>query len=191
MINIGLTGPEYTRDDGLQYNSVERLNQAGWASGSAARFDGNTNLGGDAWVYHSELGTIPLRFSVREDGSSSSGVRYLGEGGHAVGTYVLYDGMDFAGYRAFYWSPEDGSWDLGAVVDGGLSANGWEALYEGVRVNGLGYISGNGVQSGLPAGSRSEYLLVPVPEPSSIALASIGFLVALVMPRYRRVLHCN
>lgn len=196
LINIGLTSPEYTRDDGLQYNSVERLNQAGWASGSAARFDGSTILGGDAWVYHSELGTVPLRFSVRDDGVSSSGVRYLGENGHAVGAYALYSGMDYLGLRAFYWSPEDGAWDLGTVIDGGLSANGWEAFFEGQRVNSLGYISGYGVQSGMPEGSRSEYLLVPVPEPSSFALASVGLLTALVMPlcrgvmrHYRRELH--
>ncbi len=174
-INIGLTGSEYTRDDGLQYNSVELMNEAGQASGSAARFDGSTNLGGDAWVYDSELGTVPLRLSVRDDGFSSSGVRFLGEDGLTLGVYALYDGMSFVGFRPFYWSPDDGLWDLANLVDGGLADNGWADLEEGLMANGLGYISGQGIAAGLPEGSQSAFLLVPVPEPSSFALAALGF----------------
>ncbi|MBX3412576.1 MAG: DUF3466 family protein [Pirellulales bacterium] len=184
-LNIGLVSAEHSRDDGTKGSTAQQLNEAGQVIGYSVRFYGDAYLGQDAWVYDPVLGTIPLQLSVRDDGYAYSSAQFLGADGVTLGLYSLYDGMTTVGTRAFYWSASDGLWDLGALVDGGLSANGWEHLARGMRANGLGYISGYGLAAGLPPGSRSEFLMVPVPEPGSRLLACLGVacLMALVVGR--------
>ena len=40
-LNIGLTGSTYTRNDGFQYSTVSRLNEAGQVAGWAERYNGD------------------------------------------------------------------------------------------------------------------------------------------------------
>ncbi len=48
---IGLSGTDYTRNDGTQANVAVELTEGGWLRGSAARFLGTaTNFGSAAWV---------------------------------------------------------------------------------------------------------------------------------------------
>ena len=73
----------------------------------------------------------------------------------------------------------DGMHDLGALVDGGLPANGWEALASSLFSNGLGQITGNGKRVS-QSGGQMGYLLTPVPEPATLVLLGCS---VMLLPR--------
>ncbi|MEX2169391.1 MAG: PEP-CTERM sorting domain-containing protein, partial [Pirellulales bacterium] len=115
-----------------------------------------------------------LKLSTRSDGYAYSHTHYLGEDGLVLGTYTLFDEFDTdLGNRAFYFTVTDGLHDLGSLVNGGLSANGWESLAGAGRRNALGQIVGSGKLVSHFGGSM-PYLLTPIPEPSTLVLASLA-----------------
>jgi hypothetical protein len=185
--NIGLTGAEHTRNTGYKFSDATELNDVGQAIGYSQRYNGgSTDLGQDAWFYDPLLDqTFALTLSTRSDGYAFSSADYLGEDGLVVGTYTLFDAFDNnLGDRAFYFTVADGLHDLGSLVDGGLSANGWDNLVVGhlfgtLRANDLGQILGLGKLTSQTDGVMA-YLLTPViPEPSALILAMFGTMVLL------------
>ena len=176
-ILIGLTGSEHSRNDGYKRNLDEQMNEQGHVLGYAERYNGgSTSLGRDAWFYDPVLDqTFPLQLSVRSDGYAFSSASYLGEDGLTLGYYTLFDALDNnLGYRAFYFTPDDGLHDLAALVAGGLGANGWDHLASTIRENGAGQILGHGRLTSQSAGAMA-YLLTPIiPEPSSLTLAAVS-----------------
>ena len=119
-IDIGLTGPEHTRNNGYKYSLggfQDQLNEAGQVIGYSERYNGgSTRLGQDAWVYDPLLDqTFALQLSTRSDGYAFSSAAYLGEDGLVLGTYTLFDalGTTNLGSRAFYFTIADGLHDLG------------------------------------------------------------------------------
>jgi hypothetical protein len=181
-IPIGLTGSVYTTTNGQSNNQPEQLNEAGQVTGYTWRFNGgSTYLGQDAWFYDpSRHQTTALRLSTRSDGYAYSVANYLGEDGLVLGTYTLYDALDRnLGNRAFYFTIADGLHDLGVLVDGGLTANGWSSLASVLRTNGQGQILGHGRLTS-QTGGQMAYLLTPIPEPSTFILVTValGFCTA-------------
>jgi len=178
--DVGLVGSEHTRNDGYKYTFVDplsdQLNEAGQVIGASYRYNGgSTQLGQDAWFYDPVLDqTFMLQLSTRSDGYASSSAEYLGENGLVLGYYTLFDTLDNnLGDRAFYFTIADGLHDLGSLVDGGLTANGWDYLAGAIRAGGLGQILGHGKLTS-QSGSAMAYLLTPVPEPSALLLAALG-----------------
>jgi hypothetical protein len=186
---IGLTGADHTFTSGYKYSIAVDLNEAGQVIGRSHRYIGSSSLGGDAWLYDPVLDqTIPLRLSTSSGGFADSSAYYLGEDGLVLGTYTLFDTLDNRlGDRAFFFTIADGLHDLGALVDGGLPANGWEYLANAIRANGRGQILGYGKLTSQSAG-QMPYLLTPtVPEPSTILLLGCVAGAALVIrARFRR-----
>ena len=165
-IDIGLTGPEHTRNDGYKFSEgvyFGILNEAGQVSGFSHRYNGgSTPLGQDAWLFDPVLGqTIALQLSTRSDGYAYSFVDYLGDDGLVLGTYTLFDALDNdLGKRAFYFTLADGLHDLGSLADGGLAANDWDLLASALSTNGLGQIIGHGKLAS-QSGGQMAYLLTP------------------------------
>ncbi len=188
-VKIGLTGSEQTRNDGYLFNSADELNKAGQVRGYAERYNGSGTLAGrDAWFYDPTLDqTFPLQLSTRSDGYAYSSATYLGDDGLTLGIYNLFDALDNnLGFHAFYFTVADGLYDLGSVVDGGLTANGWDYLANTIHVNGLGQILGRGKLASQASGGIPFLLTTTVPEPSTLALAALAT-VGLILPRWRRV----
>ncbi len=80
-LNIGLTGSEYTRDDGFRYNTGGYLNEAGQVAGYVYRFDGGSDrLGESAWFYD---GTAT--FAIGPTGKYGSKPWCLNEAGQVFG----------------------------------------------------------------------------------------------------------
>jgi hypothetical protein len=137
------------------------MNEAGQVIGHSNRWISGGMGSDNAWFYDPVLHqTFELVPSLRSDGLAFSVVGYLGEDGLVLGNYDLFDEMDnFVGTRAFYFTVADGLHDLGSLVDGGLTAHGWESLAMAIRGNGLGQIIGSGAlisQAGQP------FLLKPI-----------------------------
>jgi hypothetical protein len=112
-LDIGLTGPEYTRSDGYKYSWAYELNEAGQVHGFSDFFIGDARAGQTAWLYDGAK-TISIGLTGPEhtasDGFQHSEYRYgdtlneagqvLGHssrfngGGHDLGTSVwLYNGL--------------------------------------------------------------------------------------------------
>jgi hypothetical protein len=174
---VGLfDGPYVREEDGAGESSADFLTESGFVAGFSLRYgSGFTDLGQTAWVYDAstDAQSAAFLFSERSDGYAYSSVSFLGEDGLALGSYTLFDAEDAdLGSRAFAWTPEDGAVDLGSLVAGGLTAEGWSYLASAIRANGLDQILGQGR---LLTGGDLAYLLVPVPEPGT------GWLVAAAL----------
>jgi hypothetical protein len=189
---LGLTTADYTRNDGYQFSDARSINKLGQVIGYSFRYDGSTALGMAGWFFDDDLNqTIPLVFSSRaSDGYCLTLPMYLADDGTVVGQYELFNTQDLdLGSRAFVWSTGIGFHDLGSLVDGGLSANGWQYLYRATMINSHGDIVGRGAPAGYYA-TDMAFVMSPVPEPSTIALV-LGALIPLALwsRRLRSRLH--
>ena len=182
---LGYFDAAHTRNDGLQSSSALELTESGYVAGRSRRYSGSTSLGDTSWIYRAGDQTqYSIVLSERSDGYADSFIRYLGEDGLALGSYELFAADDTSlGDRAFAWTPDDGAFDLGALVVGGLPAAGWDALASAIRANGLTQILGSGVLEG---GGTLAYLLVAVPEPGTGLLVAVG--IAVLTAQRRRTL---
>jgi hypothetical protein len=181
-IEIGLTGPEYTRSDGLQEITPHYLNQSGQVVGTSYRFDSDTR---DFWFYDPTLNqTFSLRFPYIVDADYE--ITYFGEDGLVLGYWTKYTGGVYLTSRAFYFTVADGLRELNSLVEGGLSANGWFNLAFTTRANRAGQILGRGFT--VP-GPLQPFLLTPViPEPNSAVLTVLSTLTLFQCRRKRSCL---
>jgi hypothetical protein len=180
---VGLFDALHTRSDGFQYSLPSFLTESGYVAGLSDRYGDAGDLGRSAWIYDASDGSLDtIILAERSNGFAWTSLSFLGEDGLALGAYQFFDTDDnYLGYRAFAWTPDDGAVDLGALVAGGLTAEGWDRLASAVRANGLGMIIGQG---NLLSGGEIGYLLVPVPEPGTGLLVTAG-LLGLAMRRKR------
>jgi hypothetical protein len=194
-VNIGLTSPAYTRTDGYKFSLAEQLNDSGQVGGYSYRYNGSgTQLGQDAWFYDSTLAqTIPLELSSRNDGYAYSSIEYLGNDGLALGNYRLFDGLNNdLGLHAFYFSIADGLHDLGSLVNGGVTANGWQFLADAIRANGKVRILGYGILTPQSGGQTAYLLTSAVPEPPpGVVLGSVVCMLVLSCRCGRREVQKN
>jgi hypothetical protein len=105
-----------------------------------------------------------------------------------LGTYDLFSGSTNLGRRAFWWSKQAGFYDLGSLVNGGLSANGFDALDYLTSAGGAGpggspaIINGWGLGPGqVPDNSTLFQLQAQTPEPAAASLACSGGVVLLTL----------
>lgn len=169
-INVGLTDPTHTRDDGYRYSDVRHVNEAGQVAGISHHYTDSHPIGGTAWVYDSLLGTQTFVLSTRSDGVSNSSISYLSEEGWVLGTYYVYDGMTTVGERAFYWSREHGTWDLADLIEN--AQEDWE--FSGFQTNELGQIL-----VAVDDFGETWVLLTPIPEPAGLAILTLASLPLL------------
>lgn len=184
-LRLGLFDAAHTASNGYQLSSVSALTESGYAAGTSSRYGGTASLGATAWIYHAPTETSrSITMSTRSDGFAFSSVSFLGEDGLALGSYRLYGAGDSdLGMRAFAWTLDDGPVDLGGLVAGGLTAEGWSYLGHAIGVNGLQQIIGGGR---LATGGDLAYLLVAVPEPGASCLGALALVVLARRTRPRR-----
>jgi hypothetical protein len=110
-----------------------------------------------------------------------------------VGSYELYNGTTDMGQHAFWWSLPSGFHDLGALVNGGLTANGWLTLStadytQNVDANGSPiYIVGAGQLSTM-SGGQMVYELTATPEPKwTLALCGLAAGLGILVRRRSRL----
>ncbi len=180
-VEIGIIDSVHTRSDGYRRNIPETMNEQGQVTGTSPRYnggDGSKYMGWSAWFYDPTLKkTFPLVLSTGSDGYAYSKVEYLGEDGLALGVYALINNIDNSiSTRAFGFDAMHGMRDLGSLVDGGLSVNGWSYLAHVVRNNGRGQVLGHGVL-GDQTGGQFAYLLTPIPEPTSSSSVGTACLI--------------
>jgi hypothetical protein len=174
---IGLIDAAHTNSDGYYDDEPTLINASGMVAGNSNRYQGDTYLGNDSWIYDpSNDENYTLSFSVSSDGYANSVINSLNTTGVALGDYELFDGSTDLGERAFYWSESTGFEDLGALIDGGLAANGWTSLTDAFGINGSSTSYGYGVTNG-PLDSAQAYVLnIAVPEPVGLSFIVLSAL---------------
>ncbi len=105
-------------------------NTSGQVVGYVKRFTGASANGQSAWYFDATSSTtFDLTLSVNSSGYAYSRAAFLGENGMVLGEYTLFDSSGTnIGNRAFYFTAHEGLYDLGSLVDLGLSANNWQSL---------------------------------------------------------------
>ena len=161
-------------------------------SGTATRYNGgSTYLGQSAWFYDEATGmTYYMDFSVRaSDGYAYSAAEFLGDDGLMLGYYELFDETDSLtlGNRAFGFNVEDGFFDLGLQIDGGLELFNWDHLATAYYANERGQIIGDGLLAG-QTGGQAAYLLAPVPVPAAVWLFGSGLIGLIGLARRKTLL---
>jgi probable HAF family extracellular repeat protein len=116
-----------------------------------------------------DLGTLDNKFSFGND---------VNDHGQVVGYYASFWGSSFDD-RAFLYDSGRGMIDLNTLIN---SSSGW-FLINARAINNSGQITGNGYING----ELRAYLLTPVPEPATIALAALSLGTLLVGQRPRRM----
>ncbi|MGD0140575.1 MAG: PEP-CTERM sorting domain-containing protein [Tepidisphaeraceae bacterium] len=195
---IGLIGTNYSyaASGGTYENSKPlQLNAAGQVIGYSFRYSSSGgDLGTDGWFFDPATDqTTLLQFSVDSATNySATTPQILTDSGVVLGQFELYSGSLDDGSHAFYWSEGNGFSDLGALVSGGLSAQGWENLAffidaEGSAADGSPlFIAGYGQTLGTSTGSESAILLSQnVPEPGTASLLIVAS-SGILMHRRRR-----
>ena len=168
---LGLIDAGHTRDDGFKQSDANALNEAGQVIGYSERYSGSIGMGRSGWFFDNDMKkTFPLVFSTRPDGYAHTDPEYLSNDGTVLGSYEVFgsDGTDL-GDHVFMWSISDGFHELGLLVDGGLTGNGWEQLYSAANMNGHGDIVGAGTLIS-QSGGQVVFVMSPVPEPSTLVL---------------------
>lgn len=143
-VNIGLTGPEHTRDDGYRISGARQLNESGQAIGGSGRYNGSTRLGSSAWLYDGSrtvnIGLTGAEHTSRE-GFNDSSVHKLNETGQAIGSSSRYNGAStYLGTTAWLYDGK-GTVNIGLTEaehtrDDGFRSNSTQQLNEAGQVIG-------------------------------------------------------
>jgi hypothetical protein len=97
----------------------------------------------------------------------------------------LFDASDKdLGLRAYSFTSVDGMHDLGSLIDGGLSTEGWAALATAYLTGRSGSIVGYGRLTS-QTGGDTAFLLIPVPEATSRMLAIFSIAMAGLLSPFR------
>ncbi|MHB1034323.1 MAG: PEP-CTERM sorting domain-containing protein [Pirellulales bacterium] len=145
-------------------SSAYAINNLGQVVGEAQRSDGSVHA--FRWS-----GAMTDLGALRGMNSRATAINDKGQ-------IVGYSGLDdFLSNRAFLYSNNTLT-DLNTRID---PASGWTLLHA-YGINDRGQIVGDGTNV---FGQRHAFLLTPVPEPSTLVLASLGAVLALVL-RWRR-----
>lgn len=178
-VRLGLVDSLHTRADGYQFSSGRAMDETGQVIGTSLRYAGLSDLGTSGWFYDPSTNvTTPLIFSISSTGMATTTPNILTDSGWVLGSYTVFDGASAASENIFLWSIANGFTDLGQLVEGGLTAQGWSSLSSVVGANEFQAIAGSG---DLLGGNHAVYVMT-VPSPGAAALG-IG---ALVFARRRR-----
>lgn len=162
---IGLTGPEYKRR-----SDVLKLNEAGDVVGTTERIEG-AGQGSLVvpWVYSKALDrTYPLVFAIGPENQIETNVVAIDNAGVVYGAYVEWPAEGRVS-RVFAWSPTLGLRRFADLASCGEAASAWGST--GTPLNHFAFpvpmntdsLAGEGVLVGVPAGSKSLYVLSKLP----------------------------
>lgn len=162
---IGMTDAAHTGADGRQDSSVYQLNSSGKVAGTSKRYAANgTPNGLTAWYYDPTTNTTtPLVGATRfGDGYAESLVEILTDDGFAIGWYLIFTSpLDQGERRAFIFRPDRGMTDLGNLVSGGLTNNGWNTLRYARHASASGSFVGSGYVTGQNEGYSTFAMTLP------------------------------
>lgn len=192
---IGLSGPGYSySSNGDIYQSSGQMminnNPDAQVLGISHRYGATGNsLGQAAWFFDSATGiTTPLLFSTEANGYGYTEPMVLTNTGVVLGYYDLFSASNGGQIDAFYWSEQYGFYDLGALVNGSISAAGVSDLTDAD-------FAANALADGSPqfilaygempnSEGVGVFLMNAVPEPTPFACATIA--IASVFQRKRQ-----
>ena len=173
---VGLFDALHTNQNGFQDSQAIGINGLGDAIGISSRYTGPF-ISNTGWFYDSvTLTTVPLVFSTSANNEAITSPMIVLDNRTVLGTYLDYGS---SANRLFWWSREDGVFDVTAFVPGGIQASGWQSLrsvfsaavpgsFDGTTIVGIGNATG--------VLGNSVYVLTPVPAPGALGMGLVGML---------------
>ncbi len=174
---IGLTGANFTRDDGYQSNQRSSLNNSGQATGYVSRYDGGSadRTGLQGWFYDGAA-TVAVGLGgaehTRDDGYYWSQALQLNDAGQFVGLNKRYTGADDWGQDAWLYDDATSSiTEIGLFGADYMRDDGWEQHYA-QQVTGAGLVPGRSFryEGGAAKLSEDRWVYDPVSD-TTYALA--------------------
>lgn len=185
-IQIGLSGGFNTGSGGLQYSMPLIHTDEGHLSGISYRYTGmSTQIGQDSWYFDPlTLISTPITGSVRAtDNFAFSAPTFLTNGGFLLGYYTYFEnGLGAGEQRAFIFRPDLGLTDLGNLITGGLTLNGWRTLSNPIFSDALTTIVGLGYVNGQSTSGQSVFIMT-IPSPATTLLLSMGIVLTTIRRR--------
>lgn len=185
-VQTGLTDSAYIGTAGYQISVNALQNDSGQVAGYSYRIvNGVSAYGQSAWYFDPLTNlTSAIVGSVRtEDDYAFSQPTILTNDGFLLGNYTFFaDGIGNGEQHAFIFRPDLGLTDLGNLVNGGLTDNGWRTLQNPIYINALNTIVGYGYVNGQTNGQ--SVFIMTIPSPAAATLLTLGGLIA---SRRRRV----
>ncbi|MBX3362220.1 MAG: hypothetical protein KF912_07120 [Phycisphaeraceae bacterium] len=176
-VQIGLYDDRHTRGDGITSSDVNKMNVGGDVIGISERYNGATSLGRSGWFYEYATDiTHALTFSESPRGDAYTDPSFVTSSGWVLGQYDLYAGDGLVSRNGFIWSVSEGFADLGSLVEGGLSAAGWESLGEVVSASEYRMIVGFGDVIGTSGTAAFALTMGTIPAPSALLFMGAGVL---------------
>ena len=191
-IETGLTDAVHTGSAGYRYSQQVQLLSNGIQVGFTRRIAGVSSLiGQDLWYFDPSTSlthqiTAGVPGAVRtSDGYGFSESTIITDNGFVLGYYSFFSAPTGSGIdHAFIFRPDLGFRDLGSLVDGSLSLQGWDFLMRPEYSDAVAWIAGTGRFTGQTAsGSQAAFYLYPIPSPCSALSLLAG---ACVVARRRR-----
>lgn len=185
-VKIGLSGPGYTYSSlgtPAQYVMPQTMNESGDVIGYNLRLTtSGQNVGFAAWFFDPKSDQT---YQVGPSTYTNIVANAITPGGVVLGYFSATPTAN----HSFYWSESEGFVDLGTLIAGGLSAQGWQVLNVPIG-SGMDApdgtpqtILGEGIMNGRT--DMTQFLLTQVPEPTMSAACALGALV-LISARSRK-----
>jgi hypothetical protein len=168
-----------TTNSGSTITGGGRINAGGAIVGYAAKYVAGSNVGDRAvrWDASSTVATELGNLGTNSSGVATSFASDINDVGIAVGYAEKYDSHgNYFGYRAVMWAQDGIAIDLNNLID---PASGW-TLTEALSITNDGWIAGDASfdPDGIgPLPAYNRLFLIHVPEPSSIALIALAWLL--------------
>jgi hypothetical protein len=109
-VRVGLTGPEYTRQDGYRFSEAQHVFETGQVIGISRRYNGgNSDLGESVW-YATGVNSINIGLAgtehTRADGYKFSELQWFNGAGQVAGiSYRFVEGSEQIGQDAWFYDP--------------------------------------------------------------------------------------
>lgn len=144
-LEIGLTSPEHTRNDGYRFGDARLINNYGKVVGGSERFNGGSvSLGINAWLYNGTstvaIGLTDTAFT-RLDGYKSSTAAWLNQAGQVSGRSERFLGQANSMGRSTWYSDGVSSIEIGLIDGDNVRSDGFR-FSSPLTMNELGQIAG-------------------------------------------------
>lgn len=185
---VGLFDAEHTSPNANQFSQAIAINATGDAIGSSNQFS-TTNpgsVGQSGWFYDAATTiTHRLSFSVSSFGTVETNPMMVLDNRTVLGSYRDFDSSST---RLFWWTMDEGVFDITDFVQGGIESADWIQLSSIFSAAVPGSFDGTtivGTGRAVDVAGTAVFVLSPIPTPSTSVLISMFACFAVRRRRHR------
>ncbi len=184
---VGLFDAEHTGPTAFQFSQAIAINATGDAIGSSSQYSllDPSFAGQSGWFYDAATTiTHRLSFSISSFGTVETNPMMLLDNRTVLGSYRDFDSSST---RLFWWTLDQGVFDITDFVQGGIESADWIQLSSIFSAAAPGSFDGTtivGTGRAVDVAGTAVFVLSPIPTPSATALISMFACFAARRRRY-------